>query len=154
MSENKEKRNFLQSFVMGANKGLKLSLTSMAPNVMFAFAIIHLLNESGATNLIEKVFGPIMGVFGLPGVAAAAVMASLLSTGGGIGAVASLASANQLTGSHVTILLVGVMMMGSFLQYSGRVLGTAEVPSKYYPLLMGVNLFSSFLAMFVTQFFV
>ena len=154
MENNDKKRNFLQSFVLGANKGLKLSFTSMAPNVIFAFAIIHLLNESGATALIEKVFGPLMGIFGLPGAAAACLMAAFLSTGGGIGAVASMAAAGQLNGSHVTILLVGVMMLGSFLQYMGRVLGTAEVPSKHYGILMLANILSTFLAMFVTQFFV
>lgn len=64
--KTKKREIFYKSFCLGANKGLKLSLTSMAPNVMFAFAIIHLLNESGATNLIEKFFGPIMGVLDFP----------------------------------------------------------------------------------------
>lgn len=147
-------KNILQSFIEGANRGFTLSFTSMIPNVLFAFALIHILNMSGLTDVISWIFGPVMGIIGLPGEAAAVLIASLLSTGGGVGAAASLMSTGVLTSSHVAILLVGIMMMGSFVQYIGRVLGTSGVNPKYYPLLMFANLVSGILAMFVTQFIV
>lgn len=155
MTDNKtEKRNFLQSFVLGARNGFNLSFTSMAPNVIFAFAIIRILNMTGLTEIIGKIFGPIMGIFGLPGVSATVIMAALLSTGGGIGVAAGLATDGQLNASHVGILLVGIMLLGSLVQYIGRVLGTAGVNNKHYPILIIVNLVVAFLGMFVTQFFV
>lgn len=154
MNETPEKRNFLQSFIIGANNGFRLSTTSMAPNVLFAFAMIAIFNMTGLTDIIGKVFGPIMGIFGLPGVAATVVIAAFLSTGGGVGVAASLAASGHLEAGHIAILLVGIMLMGSLVQYIGRVLGSAGVPSKYYPMLIGVNVLIAFIGMFVTQFFV
>lgn len=152
--KTKKKPNFLESFVSGARNGFNLAFTSMAPNVIFAFAMIRILDLTGLTEILGTIFGPVMGIFGLPGVAATAIMAGLLSTGGGIGVAAGLATNGQLDSSNAAILLVGIMLFGSLVQYIGRVLGPTGVKSKHYPVLIGVNLFVAFLAMFVTQFFV
>lgn len=154
MTEKTKKRNFLQSFVLGAKNGFNLSFTSMAPNVLFAFAMIRILNLTGLTDLIGTVFGPIMGIFGLPGVSATVIIAGILSTGGGVGAAAGLATNGQIDSSDAAILLVGIMLFGSLVQYIGRVLGPTGVKSKHYPVLIAANLIVAFIAMFVTQFFV
>ncbi|MGI6585342.1 MAG: nucleoside recognition domain-containing protein [Lutisporaceae bacterium] len=130
------KKNFLTSFVEGARKGFTMSMNNMAPNVLFAFALIQILNLSGLSKVIGTIFGPVMGIFGLSGITATVVVAGLLSTGGGIGAAASLALSGDITGNEAGILLVGIMMFGSCVQYMGRVLGTADVKSKYYPMLI------------------
>ena len=148
------KRNFVSSFVLGARNGFNMSMSNMAPNVLFAFAMIQILNLSGLSNVISAVCGPVMGLFGLPGIAATVVMAGLLSTGGGMGAAASLALSGDIGNNHAAILLVGVAMFGSAVQYMGRVLGTADVKSKYYPMLFAVNIICGFLAMLVTSFIV
>lgn len=149
-----KKSNFLSSFVAGAKNGFNLSFTSMAPNVMFAFALIRILDLTGLTEILGTIFGPIMGIFGLPGVAATVIMAAILSTGGGIGVAAGLATNGQLNSSHAAILLVGIMLLGSLVQYMGRVVGPTGVSTKHYPVLIGVNLFVAFLGMFITQFLV
>lgn len=154
MTEKTEKRNFLQSFVLGAKNGFNLSFTSMAPNVLFAFAMIQILNLTGLTDLIGTIFGPVMRIFGLPGVSATVIIAGILSTGGGVGAAAGLATNGQLNSKEVAILLVGIMLFGSLVQYIGRVLGPSGIKSKHYPMLIVVNLLVAFLGMFVTQFFV
>jgi len=148
------KRNFLSSFVAGARKGYTMSMSNMVPNVLFAFALIQILNLSSLSTIIGNVCGPVMGVFGLPGIAASVVVAGLLSTGGGIGAAASLALGGDITNTHAAILLVGIMMFGSCVQYMGRVLGTADVKNKYYPVLIVTDVACGFLAMFVTSFIV
>lgn len=154
VEKNNEKRNFLQSFVLGARNGFNLSFTSMAPNVLFAFAMIRVLNLTGLTDLIGTIFGPAMNIFGLPGVSATVIIAGILSTGGGVGVAAGLATEGQLDSGHVTILLVGIMLFGSLVQYIGRVLGPTGVKTKHYPVLIIVNLAVAFLGMFATQFFV
>lgn len=147
MPENK--RNFVESFVLGARNGLNMCLMNMAPNVLFAFAIINIVHMSGLSQIIGRVFGPVMAIFGLPGIAATAVVAGLLSTGGGIGAAASLTLSGDITHAHSTILLVGIAVFGSAVQYMGRVLGTSDVPSKHYPALFAANFASGLMAMFV-----
>lgn len=144
-----KKRNFVESFVLGARNGLNMCLTNMAPNVLFAFAMINIIRMSGFDKIVGAIFGPVMGVFGLPGVAATAVITGLLSTGGGVGATASLALNGDITHAHSTILLVGIATFGSAMQYMGRVLGTADVESKHYPALFISNFASGLMAMFV-----
>lgn len=144
-----KKRNFVESFVVGARNGLNMSFMNMAPNVVFAFAMINIIRMSGFDKIIGIVFGPVMGIFGLPGVAATAVIAGLLSTGGGVGAAASLTLSGDITHAHSTILLVGIAVFGSAVQYTGRVLGTADVESKHYPALFISNFGSGLMAMFV-----
>lgn len=147
MSE--KKRNFVESFVLGARNGLNMCLMNMVPNVLFAFAIINIVHMSGLSGIIGRVFGPVMAIFGLPGIAATAVVAGMLSMGGGIGAAASLALSGDITHAHSTILLVGIAVFGSAVQYMGRVLGTADIPSRHYPALFLANAISGFMAMFV-----
>lgn len=144
-----KKRNFVESFVLGARNGLNMCLMNMAPNVLFAFAIINIVHMSGLSLIIGRVFGPVMAIFGLPGIAATAVVAGLLSMGGGIGAAASLTLSGDITHAHSTILLVGIAVFGSAVQYMGRVLGTADIPSRHYPALFIANVVSGFMAMFV-----
>ena len=151
-AEVEKKRNFIESFVMGARKGFNMSMNNMAPNVLFAFAMIQILNLSGLSTVIGKIFGPVMGIFGLPGIAATVVVAGLLSTGGGGGAAASLALNGELTNPQAGILLVGIMLFGSVFQYMGRVLGTADVESKHYPALVGIDIACGFLGMLVASF--
>lgn len=154
MKEKDKKKNVIDSFVDGARNGFNISARSMAPNVIFAFAMIHVLNLTGLSEVIGKVFTPFMGLFKLPGIAATVLMASILSAGGGIGAAASLVSNGQIDSSHVAILLPAIMLMGAVLQYTGRCLGTANVNSKYYPHLWAIAIINAFLAMFTMRFFV
>lgn len=46
----KEKINPINSFVAGARKGFSMSMNNMLPNVLFAFAMIQILNLSGLSN--------------------------------------------------------------------------------------------------------
>lgn len=150
-TEVKVKSNILTSFVAGARKGFTMSMNNMLPNVLFAFALIRILNLSGLDSIIGKVFGPVMGVFGLPGIAAAVVVAGLLSTGGGMGAAASLALSGDINATQAAVLLVGIAMFGSCIQYMGRVLGTADIESKHYGFLVANDIVLGLLAMFVTN---
>lgn len=148
-SAKEKKRNIVESFVAGARTGLNMSLMNMAPNVLFAFAMISILRMSGLDRIISSIFGPVMGVFGLPGIAATAVVAGLLSTGGGVGAAASLTLNGDISHAHAIILLVGIATFGSAVQYMGRVLGTSDVQSEYYPILFISNFGCGLMAMFV-----
>ena len=128
----------LDAFVAGAKNGFQIASTVMAPNVIFAFALIQVFNLTGLLDIIGVVFEPIMRVFGIPGVAATALMAGWLSMGGGFGVAASLVTAGQL----------------SQLQYMGRILGTANIKSKYYAPMLVISVINAMIAMLVMRFIV
>lgn len=71
--------------------------------------------------------------------------------GGGIGAAAGLLSSNTLSGKDVTVLMPAIYLMGSMVQYLGRCLGTAEVDSKYYGVMVGIAILNALLAMWVMK---
>lgn len=87
-AKTEKKGNIIDAFVGGARNGFKIGTNSMVPNIIFGFAVISILNLTGLMEIIGKVFTPIMGIFGLPGVAATAWMAIFVSMGGAAGVIA------------------------------------------------------------------
>ncbi|MGI6603582.1 MAG: nucleoside recognition domain-containing protein [bacterium] len=146
--------NVMDAFVIGARRGLHVALNGIAPNVLMAFVIIAVLNMTGILDLIGKVFGPVMAIFGLPGEAMAGLVAAWLSLGGGVGAIAGLYSNGLLTETHVTILMPAVCMLGAQLQYMGRIAITADMDTRQIPLTMLLNVVVALAFMFVWRFFV
>lgn len=140
-TEIKKNPGILASFMDGAKNGWNISISAMLPGVMFAFVLMQILNITGLVKPIEVVFAPVMGLFGLPGVAVAALVFCLLSTSGGFGVAVGLFTAGNLDPAQMAILTVGIMCGGAMLQYMGRVLGTAAVEGKYYPIMIGIVIF-------------
>lgn len=141
-------------FVDGARKGWNVGVSSILPNVLMAYVLIQILRVTGLLTIMGNLFGPVMAVFGLPGEAIAVLIGSWLSMGGGVGVAASLHASHTLTDTHVTILLPAIFLMGAQIQYMGRLLGTAGVQSRYYPLLFGICILNACISMIIMRFFV
>ena len=95
-----------------------------------------------------------MGLFGLPGEAITVLLTAWLSSSAGTGVAVSLLTKGLLTGADITILAPAIFLMGSQLQYMGRLLGVADVPKKYWPLLMLVSIINALIAMSVMRLFI
>jgi len=144
-----KKGNIVDAFVEGARNGFHIGINSIAPNVVFAFAMISVLEITGLLDLIGNLFGPVMLIFGLPGKAVAVLIAAWMSMGGGVGVAASLHASGALNANHVTILLPTIFLLGAQIQYMGRLLGTADVNTKYYPMLFGICILNGLIGMLV-----
>lgn len=156
MSNNspaKVSNNPFDIFVVGARKGFNIAINNLLPNVLMAYVIAEILNLLGIMALLGKVFAPIMGLFGLPGEAITVLLTSWLSASAGTGVAVSLLSKGTLDGHMVTILAPAIFLMGSQLQYMGRLLGVADVPKKYWPLLMLTSIINSMIAMLIMRVF-
>lgn len=152
--KNENKGNIIDAFVGGARNGFQIGINSMLPNILFGFAIISILNLTGLMEIIGKIFTPIMGIFGLPGVAATALMSIFVSMGGAAGVIAGLFTAGQMTETHVAIMLPALLLAGAQLQFMGRMLGTAELKTKYYPHMFGIATFNGLAAMLIMNYFI
>ena len=97
------------------------------------------------------IFAPLMGLFGLPGEAITVLLTAWLSSSAGTGVAVSLLTKGTLDITAITILAPAIFLMGSQLQYMGRLLGVADVPKKYWPLLMGVSILNAVIAMLVMR---
>lgn len=138
-------------FIDGARKGWNLGVNSILPNVLMAFVIIQMLKVSGLLHVIGTVFGPVMSLFGLPGESVTVIVSTFLSMGGGVGMAASLYQTSILSATQVTILAPAILLVGAQLQFMGRLLGVAEIPSRYYPALFGITFCDAMLSLLVMK---
>lgn len=141
-------------FIVGLKKGLNIGLYSLLPNVVMAFVLTYILQLWGVMDFLGRTCGGIMGIFDLPGQAITVLLATWMSCGAGVGVAASLASSGVLNGHDVTIMAPALILMASQIQYMGRLLGVADVPKKYWPLLMFNSLLMAFIGMLLMRFFV
>lgn len=150
-SHKKETNNPFDIFVIGARKGFNIAINNLMPNVLMAYVIAYILNVLGLIELLGTTFAPLMSVFGLPGVAITVLLTAWLSASAGTGVAVSLFAHQQLGVTDITILAPAIFLMGSQLQYMGRLLGVADVPKKYWPLLMLTSIFNAFIAMLIMR---
>ncbi len=150
MSEN-SKPMITDVFVSGVKRGWGIATGSMLPNVLMAFVLIHFLKLTGILDLLGSLFGPVMKIFGLPGEALMVLLAAWLSMGGGVGVASSLLAAGALSLHDIAVLAPAMYLMGSQVQYIGRVLGVIGVPGKYIPVMVLISVINALLALLVMQ---
>ncbi|KNA28618.1 hypothetical protein ACO03_06505 [Pantoea ananatis] len=150
-NQAKVSSNPFDIFVIGARKGFNIAINNLMPNVLMAYVIAEMLNLLGVMQIIGHVCAPLMGLFGLPGEAITVLLTAWLSSSAGIGVAISLLSKGQLDIGQITILAPAIFLMGSQLQYMGRLLGVADVPKKYWPLLMAVSILNAVIAMLIMR---
>ena len=82
------------------------------------------------------------------------MLTAWLSYSAGIGVAVNLLSNNTLDMTQVTILAPALLLMGSQIQYMGRLLGVVEVPKKYWPMLMTISIVNALISMVIMKAFV
>ena len=151
MSEPQEKPMLTDVFVSGVKRGWGIATGSMLPNVLMAFILIYVLKLTGILDLIGTVCGPVMKIFGLPGEALMVLLAAWLSMGGGVGVASSLFAAGTLSLHDIAVLAPAMYLMGSQVQYIGRLLGVVGTPGKYIPVMVLISIINALLALLVMQ---
>ena len=149
----KKTNNPFDIFIIGARKGLNITLNNLVPNILMAYAVAEVLRILGVMKMVGEIFGPVMFVFGLPGEAVTVVLTAWLSSSASVGLAANMAANGILDARHVTILMPCFFLLGAQLQYMGRLLGVADVPKRYWPLLMSASLLNALCAMLVMNWF-
>ena len=138
-------------FVKGAIQGWQIATSSTIPSVLMAFVIIKILQHSGLLALIGQAFGPVMGIFGLPGEAATVLLGGWMSMGGGVGVAVALFDQGAINGTHIAILAPSIYLMGSQVQYMGRCLGVIGIKGKDMLMIMTVPVITAILSLFVMR---
>lgn len=122
MSEVKAKKPMVTDiFVEGAKKGWVIATTSTVPNVLMAFVIIKALQITGALDLM----------------------------GSAVGVVITLFDQGILNGNHIAILAPAIYLMGSQVQYMGRIMGPIGTEGRYIPVMIAISVLNAFGAMFL-----
>ena len=146
--------NIFDVFIEGARKGWALATGNLLPNVLMAFVLAYILNLLGVMAFIGEWCGPLMGLLGLPGEALIVLLTTWLSCSAGVGVAASMYASGILNDAHITILMPALILMASQIQYMGRLLGLADVPKKYWPLLMVISIVNAVLGMILMHLYI
>lgn len=149
----KDDMSVMDVFVVGARKGWDVGINNIVPNVLMAYVCIQILKITGALAFCGKLFAPVMAVFGLPGEGIMVILSALMSMGGAVGVAASLYNDGVLEMRHITIVIPAIYLLGSKIQYLGRLLGTAGVKARYYPILLGISVVNAMVAMLIMRAF-
>lgn len=144
-------KTVMDVFVEGAKKGWNVGINSIIPNVLMAYVCIQILKITGLLDMAGKLFAPIMSLFGLPGEGIMVLVSALMSMGGAVGVAHALYTNGVLDGHHVTILVPAIYLMGSKIQYLGRLLGTVGVAAKHYPILLGISFVNALISMLIMK---
>ena len=147
-------KNPIDIFIIGLRKGFNVAINNLMPNVLMAFVLAYILELFGVMAFLGKVCGPVMAIFDLPGQAITVLCATWLSCGAGVGVAASLIASGTLNGHDITIMAPALLLMASQIQYMGRLLGVADVPKKYWPVLMVNSVLMACLGMLIMRFLV
>ena len=79
------------------------------------------------------------------------LLAAWLSMGGGVGVASSLFAAGTLSLHDIAVIAPAMYLMGSQVQYIGRLLGVVGTPGKYIPVMVLISIINALLALFVMQ---
>ena len=82
---------------------------------------------------------------------AAVLLAGWMSMGGGVGAAATLFGSGVLNGNHLAIIAPALFLMGSQVQYVGRLLGVVGTRAQHIPVMIGISVLNAFGAMLVMR---
>ena len=134
------KKNVIEVFFEKGTQGFKLWMEKVCVAVIFGYAMVQFLSVTGLMNVIGYVFSPLLGLFGLPGEAAIAILSSYLTLPAGCAMAASMVQEGTLTNAQLTVLFPMMYAVSSNLLYIGRVVGASGVDPKKYPvyILIGI----------------
>ena len=130
----KQSGNPLDIFITGARKGFGVAINNLLPNVLMAFVLAHILGLLGVLDFLGTHCAGIMGLFGLSGESITVLLTAWLSASAGTG---------------VAVSLLAIFLMASQIQYMGRLLGVADCPKRYWPMLMVNSILNAVFALII-----
>ena len=149
--EEKKKAGLVQTFMDQGSLGFKLWIEKVCVATIFGYAMVEFLNITGLMKVISIVFSPILGIFGLPGEAALAILASYMTLPAGCAIAASLVQSGTMSAAQLTVMFPMMYAISSNLLYIGRVIGASGVDSKKYPVYIVIGILCALLGGFVVS---
>lgn len=135
-----ERKGLINAFMASARNGFQMWFNMLVPAMLFGYVVVRILDLSGLMDVIGVVFSPVMGIFGLPGEAATAIITAYMTLPAGCASAAAMVTSGVLTARQVTVLFPMMYAIASHLLYVGRVLGASGINTKKYPVYIGIGI--------------
>lgn len=140
-------KSIVETFMNGARKGVEIGLNQIIPAMVLGYTIVAVLKLTGLIDILGNLFGPVMGVFGLPGESVVVLVSAFFAKAAGAATAANLYMAGTINAAQATILLIPSMLMGTLIGHYARIVLVTDVNPKYRTLLLMIPLITSVLGM-------
>ena len=147
----KPQKSVIEIFMGGCKKGFYIGVEQILPAMILGYAIVIFLGLTGIIPILDTVFGPVMGIFGLPGESVVVLISAFFSKAAGAATAANLYAQGIINGVQATILIIPSMLMGTLVGHYARIVLVADVNPKHRLLLLAVPIFDSIVGMFVMR---
>ncbi len=145
------KKSIIEIFMNGCKRGFYIGVELILPAMILGYAIVQFLKLTGLVDILGVVFGPVMGIFGLPGEAVVALISAFFSKAAGAGAAANLYAQGLINGVQATILIMPCMLMGTLIGHYARIVLVADVNAKHRGILLAIPIIDSILGMLLMR---
>lgn len=145
------KKGAVEIFLAGCKKGLYIGLEQILPAMILGYVIVEFLKLTGIIDVLSTVFGPVMGIFGLPGAAVVVLISAFFAKAAGASTAANLFAVGTITAAQATILLMPCMLMGTLVGHFARIVIVADVKPAHRGLLLLIPLIVSAIAMLLMR---
>ena len=145
------KKNIIEIFMGGCKKGFYIGVEMILPAMILGYAIVQFLKLTGLVDIVGSVFGPVMGLFGLPGESIIVLISAFFSKAAGAATAANMFAEGLITAPQATILIIPCMLMGTLVGHYARIVLVAKVSPKYRSLMLAVPIVDSVVGMLLMR---
>lgn len=145
------KKNLIEVFMGGCKKGFYIGVEQILPAMILGYAIVQFLQLTGLVDILGKVFGPVMAIFGLPGEAIVVLVSAFFSKAAGAGTAANMFAEGIINNAQATILIAPCMLMGTLIGHYARIVLVADINPKHRGLMLAIPVIDSILGMFLMR---
>lgn len=124
--------DFMSDFLEGAKKGIYMAFFTLGPALIMMYPVLRILDITGLMDVLSKILGPVMGLWGLPGEGAVVLISGMLNNAAGVAAIANYFEAGVLNGYQVAIITPMAWMIFYYIQNIGRILNVVGTAKRYY----------------------
>ena len=146
-----KKLSVIEMFMAGAKKGFYIGVEQILPAMVLGYVLVEFLTLTGLVDLLGKLFGPVLAVFGLPGEAVVVLIAAFFAKASGAAAGLNMYNAGQLSAAQATVCIMPSMLMGTLVGHYARIVLVADANPKYRGLLLAIPLIDSALGMLIVR---
>ena len=122
----------MSDFLEGAKKGIYMAFFTLGPALIMMYPVLRILDITGLMDILSKILGPVMGLWGLPGEGAVVLISGMLNNAAGVAAIANYFEAGVLNGYQVAVITPMAWMIFYFIQNIGRILNVVGTAKRYY----------------------
>lgn len=123
---------FMSDFLEGAKKGIYMAFFTLGPALVMMYPVLLILESTGLMDLLSKILGPVMGLWGLPGEGAVVLISGMLNNAAGVAAIAEYFESGVFNGYQVATITPMAWMIFYYIQNIGRILNVVGTAKRYY----------------------